>query len=66
MQRKSVLLPDPLRPTMATSCPWRTSSETPSSTFKGPKYFVASRTLTITSPALAGSVRASTFAVGRE
>src|SRR6202022_4716093 len=33
MQRKSVLLPEPLRPTMATICPWRTSSDTPSSTF---------------------------------
>src|SRR3979411_2196176 len=46
MQRSSVLLPEPLRPTMATICPWRTSSETPSSTFSGPKNFVTSRTCT--------------------
>src|SRR3954470_5966071 len=46
MQRSSVLLPEPLRPTMATICPWRTSSETPSSTFNGPKNFVTSRTCT--------------------
>src|SRR5258708_33745801 len=46
MQRSSVLLPEPLRPTIATICPSRTSSETPSSTFSGPKNFVTSRTCT--------------------
>src|SRR5882757_3664844 len=53
MQRSSVLLPDPLRPTMATSWPWRTSSDTPSRTFSGPKYFVTFWTLTTMSAALA-------------
>src|SRR3954451_19272158 len=46
MQSSSVLLLEPLRPTMATIWPWPTSSETPSSTFSGPKNFVTSRTCT--------------------
>src|ERR1700754_957187 len=47
MQRSSVLLPEPLRPMIATIWPCLTSSETPSSTFIGPKYLVTSRTCTI-------------------
>src|SRR5882757_1889123 len=37
MQRSSVLLPEPLRPMMATTCPASTLSDTPFRTSTGPK-----------------------------
>src|SRR6266568_5638876 len=37
MQRSSVLLPEPLRPMMATTCPASTLSDTPLRTSTGPK-----------------------------
>src|SRR5882757_1180512 len=37
MQRSSVLLPEPLRPMMATTCPVSTLSDTPFRTSTGPK-----------------------------
>src|SRR6266404_4057777 len=46
MQRRSVLLPEPLRPTMATVWPRATSKVTPWSTRKGPNSFTTPETRT--------------------
>src|ERR1019366_9808434 len=56
MQRNNVLLPEPLRPTIATISPRRTSSETPSSTFTALKYSTTSWTLTMISGSLLGTI----------
>ena len=64
MQRSSVLLPEPLRPTMATVWPRATSKPTPSSTRSGPNSFTtfSMRTMALHRPAWAflSSVRAAT------
>src|SRR5579872_2673614 len=49
MQRSSVLLPEPLRPTMAATWPRATSKPTPSSTRKGPNSFTTLLIWTIAS-----------------
>src|SRR5882672_662308 len=51
MQRNSVLLPEPLRPTMATVWPRATSKPTPSSTRKGPNSFTTFSMRTMASSA---------------
>src|SRR3954463_10740729 len=50
MQRSKVLLPEPLRPTMATVWPRSTSKPTPSSTRNGPNSLITSWTRTTASP----------------
>src|SRR4030095_9895723 len=50
MQRKSVLLPEPERPTMATVWPRATSRLTPSSTRNGPNSLTTLSTLMTDSP----------------
>src|ERR1700738_4043373 len=56
MQRSSVLLPEPLRPTIATVWPRTTSKPTPSSTRSGPNSLTTSATRTTASllPSAAG------------
>src|SRR5688500_14779964 len=46
MQRSAVLLPDPLRPISATTCPFSTLSEIPCSTLSVPKLLWTSSTST--------------------
>ena len=45
MQRRSVLLPEPLAPIMLTTLPRGTSKDTPFSTASGPKLLCTSTTL---------------------
>src|SRR5690242_7919525 len=51
MQRSRVLLPEPLRPTMAATWPCATSKPTPSSTRRGPNSFTTFSIRTIASAA---------------
>src|SRR6185312_12377670 len=62
MQRSSVLLPDPLRPTMAATWPGATSKPTPSSTRKGPNSFTTFSIWTM--GALGASLDASSAGMG--